>query len=413
VDRGRTTSLRARRGRRGLRVVLRGGLVAVALATAVCAPTHETRTARSAPDAQAHGPSTADPQSPEASGLGTTRPTVVPDGRDGFLAADAACDWLTRHQSADGSWDLRTPACADPRCSAHEGPVDVVGDTALALRAFLTRLPDLASDRASPAIRRGLDWLVAAQAPDGTFESALAPHEVRDQALVAQTGLWATWDLDQRGPAARERLLPYRVVAERSGDRLLALRRQGGAWSDGGAAADDLVLTTWATLALAEARGMGLTVPDAAVAEVLDWLDTDPGGATEAAAAMRTCCRVALGATQRDEHLQADHRILLGFVAAPDAPGHADDAASRFLATVAASQWGLDLWRHWFDEIPVVCARQRGADAGCACGTWSAGCAGPEGDAVGATALSAMLFDPRFISTYANGIRAKRPLIPE
>ena len=399
-------------------VYRRVAAVTVLVALAMACARHETtppETSGATPPLDA-GPGPAAGSSAVASRTEPLRkPQVVPpDGTDAFRSARAACDWLARHQSADGGWNLRVPdgGCGDARCSTGEGPPDVVGDTSLALLAFLSAMVDLDSKRFGAALKSGLARLVSAQAPDGSFDVATAPHPVLDQALATEA-FW--WFLARTSHArAADRLC--RVAAERAVTHLVALRAPGAAWSDGTVGSPcDLRVTTWATLAVAEARHAGFDVPAEVSRDVLSWLDSDPGGRTESAAAMRTCCRVFLGTTQRDPRLIADHEILVAFDAVPDKDGRASDALGRYFVTVAESHWGGDVWaRRRTSGNGAVLPRQRREEDGCVCGSWDPdGAGGPEGDRVGATALTAMLFDAAYISTYANVMRAKGPLIPK
>jgi hypothetical protein len=254
--------------------------------------------------------------------------------------------------------------------------------------------------------------VVAAQSADGSFDAASAPHRVLDQALATETLCRAL--VGTSYPRVADRL--WRPAAERALAHLLVLRTPGAAWSDPSLGpSSDLRVTTWATMAVAQARHADIDVPSDLSRDVLAWLDADPGGRTESAAAMRTCCRVFLGTTQRDAHLIADHEILVEFDADPVKEGSATDALGRYFVTVAESFWGGDVWaRRRGVKNGAVIPLQRREDDGCVCGSWDAGgIVGPEGGRVGATALTAMLFDAYYISSYANVMRARGPLIPK
>ena len=126
-------------------------------------------------------------------------------------------------------------------------------------------------------------------------------------------------------------------------------------------------------------------------------------------------CRLFLGATQRDPHLVADHAILLDYDADPDRDGKATDPLGRYLVTVAESRWGGEPWaRRRTSRNGALLPLQRSEADGCACGSWDPdGAGGPEGGRIGATALTAMLFDAVYISSYANVMRQKEPQIPK
>jgi hypothetical protein len=319
------------------------------------------------------------------------------------LACDAALDWLVRHQAADGSWDSAKcgPKCTDARCAGGFDGTDVVADTSLALLAIC------ATGWGAPRVRAfhdGLAYLQSVQAADGSFGASSAPNRALHQALATEA---MCRSLGAKSGAK------HRDAAKRAAAHLVSLRTPGAAWSDGSAGAPcDLRVTTWATMALADARLADFETPSDAYRDVLAWLDTEPGGRTLAAAAMRTCCRLFCGTNLRDPRLVVDHDILTQ----ADAPGREDenrlDAAGEYFATVAEFYWGGDVWNERrVGRFAALLRRQRGKDDGCLMGSWDAtGADAPETDRVGATALTSMLFDCAYISTYRNVM--KKPLIP-
>lgn len=335
-----------------------------------------------------------------------TAPAHVPDGRSGFQVASAATDWLARHQQPDGSW--RSPAPCGRCDGGGEGKSDPVGETSLALLALCFTSPDPFSSRKGPTpAMRALEWLVAATRGDGSFDPALAPQGALDQALATLAlGQALRFELRRVDRLAR-------VPAERALDHLLSLRAPGGGWSRSGdpGASADLVTTTWATLAVGTG---GDEARLAAIREdVLAWLDTRPGGTSESAAAMRTCCRIWLGATQRDPHLLADEALLAAYDADPTRPGRAADVAGRYFVMRASSWWGGRSWGlHRTRTLPAIAWAQCGAAAGCGCGSWEPG-GGATSGRLETTALLAMHFDAYYISSYANVRRARGPLIPK
>jgi len=332
-------------------------------------------------------------------------PDAVPDGKDAWKACDAALDWLVRHQRADGSWDSAKPgaSCTDGRCAEPTGSGDAIGDTALAVLAIG------ATGWGAPRVRAfddGLGFLRTAQASDGSFSGSSPARRVLDQA-------WATEALCR---FIGEKPKPeHRDAATRAAAHLLSLRTPGAAWSLGANAGErcDLRATTWATMALADARLAGVSVPDDVYRDVLMWLGTTSGGSSVGDAAMRACCRLFCGTTQQDPRLLAELAVLQRGDEKPDADREALDAATRHLATVAEYYLGGDVWKGRRRSNVDPLARQHGKDDACLMGSWDGDRpVEPDGDRVGATALTSMLFDAAYISTYRNAVSDKS-LVPK
>ena len=77
-----------------------------------------------------------------------------------------AVEWLTAHQNPDGGWG-ETVASYDDESLAGKGE-STPSQTAWALLGLLA-----ADGPSSPAVERGVDWLVRTQGPDGTWQERL------------------------------------------------------------------------------------------------------------------------------------------------------------------------------------------------------------------------------------------------
>jgi len=73
-----------------------------------------------------------------------------------------AAEWIRRHQNADGGWGELPASYEDPRRKG-QGP-STAAQTAWALMGLF-----FSGDHTSPAARRGVDYLLARQRPDGTW----------------------------------------------------------------------------------------------------------------------------------------------------------------------------------------------------------------------------------------------------
>jgi squalene-hopene/tetraprenyl-beta-curcumene cyclase len=96
-------------------------------------------------------------------GTGAVVPALIAAGvRPGSTCVRRAVSWLERHQKGDGGWGEDLRSYRDPAWigRGHSTP----SQTAWALMALL------AAGERSPAVRRGVEWLVSHQRVDGTWD---------------------------------------------------------------------------------------------------------------------------------------------------------------------------------------------------------------------------------------------------
>ncbi|GAA0836826.1 squalene--hopene cyclase [Streptosporangium amethystogenes subsp. fukuiense] len=96
-------------------------------------------------------------------GTGAVLPALIAAGvRPGKPCIRRAVAWLERHQNDDGGWGEDLRSYTDPRWigRGHSTP----SQTAWALMALL------AAGERSPAVERGVEWLVGHQRPDGGWD---------------------------------------------------------------------------------------------------------------------------------------------------------------------------------------------------------------------------------------------------
>jgi squalene-hopene/tetraprenyl-beta-curcumene cyclase len=99
-------------------------------------------------------------------GTGAAVPALIAAG---VSAADEpirkAVRWLEQHQNTDGGWG--------EDCRSYDDPAWIGrGDSTPSQTAWALLALDAARER-SPAVRRGVDWLVAAQQPEGGWDEPL------------------------------------------------------------------------------------------------------------------------------------------------------------------------------------------------------------------------------------------------
>jgi hypothetical protein len=174
------------------------------------------------------------------------------------MATEAAVarglQWLAAHQNANGSWSLdayhRAGDCKG-RCRGGGFNSDVSG-TALALLPFLgagqTHLEGMYKDE----VRRGLEWLINRQEPDGDFPSPFRNSHMyaHGQAALAVCEAYAlTQDSWLRDPA--QRAINFIVDAQ----------HHAGGWRYQPGDAGDTSVVGWQLMALRSAQLGYLNVP--------------------------------------------------------------------------------------------------------------------------------------------------------
>lgn len=180
-------------------------------------------------------------------------------------AVESALRWFKRHQSEDGRWAAVGYAAncqATPKC--EPGSLDGTGgsevDIALTGYAVLCYLgagfDHFTPSRFTSPVRRGLEFLVASQQPDGLLGKRTYEHAVAAYALAeafAHTG-----DPTLRGPAQ----LAIAVILQRQarGGGGEAQGRLGWDYEDGHAERNDASVSGWCVLALRAAAAGGLDV---------------------------------------------------------------------------------------------------------------------------------------------------------
>jgi squalene-hopene/tetraprenyl-beta-curcumene cyclase len=100
-------------------------------------------------------------------GTGAAIPALIAAGvAPGETCIRRAVGWLARHQNEDGGWG-EDPRSYDDPAWIGRGP-STASQTAWALLALHAAARD--DDVHSPALRRGVDWLVDSQCADGTWD---------------------------------------------------------------------------------------------------------------------------------------------------------------------------------------------------------------------------------------------------
>ena len=273
----------------------------------------------------------------------------------------AGLRWLASVQDPDGSWRFSSKKFSQSAATRLE---DANAATAMALIAFQgygvtpdTRHP-LLIEFALP-VRKGWDWLLRQQHPDGGFYTPSANRNHRFYThgfcTIALCELLAmTDDETLREPA--QRAVDYCV-------RHQSVRRGGWRYlPDRFSEQSDVSVTGWIVLALKSGQAAGLTVPLETYNEVMKFLDSmmidTPKGANQykyredepepriAMTAEALFCRILLGWKRNDPQLTAGVRLILGtppsFV-----EQYRRDVYYWFFATQTLYHYGGNEWQTW------------------------------------------------------------------
>jgi hypothetical protein len=182
-----------------------------------------------------------------------------------LYALEGGAAWLTRHQAESGSIGSAAASGGSVTCDCLHGGFDLgrpdhdVGRTALALVALMQSEDP---GRFGATIRGGVRYLLGRQAAkDGLIGDRVGKAFLYDHCI-------ATWALARGLQLVPGELEDLAVGAglERAVALVLAARNPAGGWRyDLPPIGDnDTSVTTWAVLALAEAREVGVQVPEEA-----------------------------------------------------------------------------------------------------------------------------------------------------
>ena len=179
-------------------------------------------------------------------------------------AVDAALRWFKKHQSPNGMWDAERyfQNCAeDPKCEpgkiSHDSAEDVnTSMTGYALLCFLGAGYDHKTpNKYRPVVKKGIDYLLSVQKPDGRLAARNYAHPVAVMALAEAYAM--TSDPDLRKPAQTG---VDAIVAKQNQDPKGA-GGYGLGWDYVGPnGRNDASVTGWNVMALKSAYAGGLSV---------------------------------------------------------------------------------------------------------------------------------------------------------
>jgi len=177
-------------------------------------------------------------------------------------------DWLARHQRADGSWSMNyQDQCQALPCRAQRSIESDTGATGLALLPLLgAGYMHTVKSRHQEAVRRGLDWLVAHQQPEGDLFTGppgmayMYSHAIATMAICEAYGLSGDPKLMKPAQRAAQFII-------NSQDPV------GGGWRYTPGQLGDTSVFGWQMFALRSAHLAGIKIPSKVLKACTRYLD--------------------------------------------------------------------------------------------------------------------------------------------
>ncbi|MFG0273614.1 MAG: hypothetical protein ACF8QF_01005 [Phycisphaerales bacterium] len=281
-----------------------------------------------------------------------------------------ALAWLARMQSESGAWDADAPGIDCDDCGGVTNIQSDVALTGLALLCFLGA--DHTHTQPGPyqdTVRRGLEWLVAQQRPDGDLRGreSMYSHGIASIALAESFGMTGDPSLRPRVSSAVDFIIDAR-------------NRETGGWRYAPRQLGDTSVLGWQVMALVSARRSGVDVPEAIFDVADDWLDlvdtrSRPGLYAYQPGERPTFAMTAEGMFVRqllgDEPGQA-HMVNSADFVLRELPDWTRDPNTYgwYYATLAMFQHQGDAWAQWNEAVSRELLAQQ-VDAGPMAGSWA------------------------------------------
>ncbi len=346
--------------------------------------------------------------------------SAIPQGRTVGCekAVREGLGWLARHQNEDGSWNpasLASRCPADATCGGstsasvkgHEA-----GSTGLCLLAFLgagfgpssrADLFDAVQEkrrRSGEIVHRGLEWLLRAQHPDGSYSSGTSVGFDDALALAAMSEA-CVHSKDARWLASARKSTRFLL------EKQSANPSKTGRWGWRSAVAEgsprslvldsDAALTSWCVLALDSARRAGIEVDGATMDGVLSFSRAsmpaeDPAERPAIQAALGMWLRIHAGSDLQDPALERSADAILKDPPSPQGASSSLEAFDRLFSSQAlhafdgpdsASRSGK-FWPRWSQALgDALIATQDSRPDACGRGGWATTKKAPTSDDLG------------------------------
>jgi hypothetical protein len=282
-------------------------------------------------------------------------------------------NWIVRHQRADGSWSMNFhDQCQVPPCPAQRTMETDTGATGLALLPLLgAGYIHTVKGRHQEVVRRGLDWLVAHQAPDGDLFTGppgmayMYSHAIASMAICEAYGL--SGDPNLKRPA--QRAIQFIINSQ---DPV------GGGWRYSPGQLGDTSVFGWQMFALRSAHLAGIKIPAKILKACSRYLDQagdqkrvtygyQPGRpATPTMTAEALLSRQLLGWPRDFPALVKG----VGQISADLQSGAERNIYYWYYATQLLHNMQNEQWERWNLKIREGLISLQVKDAGCAHGSW-------------------------------------------
>jgi hypothetical protein len=304
-----------------------------------------------------------------------SRRAILGDGKTfaTLRAADAALDWIARHQNPNGSWSLDgfDHQCTGKKCTSPAARGSDSAATALALLPFLAAGETPVTDGPhKKTVSRGLQYLINNQQADGSLAGRSAfdlmyTHGLATIALCEAYGMTR----DSRTGSAAQRAIQFIEQAQDP---------TGGGWRYTPGQPGDTSVTGWQIMALKSAEMARLKVdPEAMQAARKFLLSVAVGSAGSEFSYLQgdqpkptmtsvgLLCLQYLGAQRRDAAVQKGVEYLLRHPPVQIQPDcYYWYYATQVMHNVQGPEW--DTWNRQMRRVLVETQQTKG----CAAGSW-------------------------------------------
>lgn len=331
-------------------------------------------------------------------------------------AVMAALKWLADNQSADGRWDPRTHGAGKDtnvlgRSRQGAGSRADTAVTGLALLAFLGSGHTHLDGPYQNDVRRGLEFLMQTQAPDGNLGGQAAVFEFMYCHAMATCSMSEAYGMtrDRRLRDPVRRAIGYTIAAQDP---------KGGGWRYRPGDAGDTSQLGWQLMSLKSAELAGISIPEQTRQGILRYLQSVSSGRYGGRASYRPgeqptrpmtaealVCWQFLGLAREHPACNEAADFLMG-----DLPGEGIyNLYYWYYATLGMYQLQGNQWQRWNEALRAALV-SRQVKQGPHAGSWDTNALwGGHGGRVYTTALGALTLEVyyRFLPLFAGSALAE------